>query len=392
MKYTKGEATQIAEDRIFRYDPDYDDIPPGMEYIDTLDEISVFSDKVKTRLAELGHGDIGDDVKHLMAALVGYCAEAGVDISRQTLKNWLTKAPPDGNSRSRENVYKLCFALKMDANQTGEFFLKAYLERPFNYKNIREAVYFFCLQTGRNYQAAERLIRRIESESSAENPDAVVITEQIGEDIRSMESEEGFVRYMVENKPGFAAQNLTATKEIEKLIEKAKPLATSESERFGHAVSSREKTVVNSVDDLLKVIYGYSLREPRGQKKASRAGIKSSRLPELIKRNFPESQEMSMIHNGTASFSTLRKALILLNFYHFFVSARLQKEPSNDLFDQFTIEMDSILEKCGYVQLYWRNPFDWMIGYCAFSQEPLGTFRDLIEEYYLKPAEQTVFS
>ena len=46
-------------------------------------------------------------------------------------------------------------------------------------------------------------------------------------------------------------------------------------------------------------------------------------------------------------------------------------------------ELQTVLAECGYVQLYWRNPFDWMIGYCAMSLNPLDTLRDLIEEYYL---------
>ena len=32
---------------------------------------------------------------------------------------------------------------------------------------------------------------------------------------------------------------------------------------------------------------------------------------------------------------------------------------------------------------HWRNPFDWMMGYFAMSSNPLGTLRDLIQEYYL---------
>ena len=57
------------------------------------------------------------------------------------------------------------------------------------------------------------------------------------------------------------------------------------------------------------------------------------------------------------------------------------------LFDEFVDETNELLARCGYVQLYWRNPYDWMFGYCANAidsdEDPLDQFRMLIEELYL---------
>ena len=61
---------------------------------------------------------------------------------------------------------------------------------------------------------------------------------------------------------------------------------------------------------------------------------------------------------------------------------------NSDLIDEFKTEMNGILEKCGYVQLYWRNPYDWMIGYCIqFAGDggnPIYRLRDIISDMYLK--------
>lgn len=383
MKYIDGEATQFAQNQIFDYNPD-EDILPGIEYIDQLDEISLFADGIKDRLAALDHADILGDSKKLVSTLSGYCNEADVSISRQTLENWLTKAAPNGNKTSRENVYKLCFALKMDELQTGEFFLKAYLERPFNYKNIREATYYFCLRTGRNYKSAEALIQKIENASYVEKPDAVTVTEQIGEAIRMLDNEDDFIKYIVDNRSGFAEQNRTASKLIAELIRLTMPLAEAE---YNFMHSGDKKLSVNSVDDLLSVIYDYSARKTSEYNKVFKSSIKNSDFPKSIKRNFPERQEIQNISKGNASYDVIRKALIMLKFYHFFATARINRAAPNDLFDEFVVEMDETLMNCGYVQLYWRNPYDWMIGYCAFTDEPLDMLRDLIYEYYLSKVE-----
>ena len=57
----------------------------------------------------------------------------------------------------------------MNANETQDFFLTCYLCRPFNFKDYKECVYYFCLNTKRNYSDAERLIEKI-STMIPENP------------------------------------------------------------------------------------------------------------------------------------------------------------------------------------------------------------------------------
>jgi hypothetical protein len=94
----------------------------------------------------------------------------------------------------------------------------------------------------------------------------------------------------------------------------------------------------------------------------------------------------------------------MLVFYDFFANAIVAEKKAEErrkktgqkvtapsvaggLFDEFVTETNTILADCGYVQLYWRNPFDWLIGYCAQSIAPLDTLREFIEEYYLSDEE-----
>ena len=51
-------------------------------------------------------------------------------------------------------------------------------------------------------------------------------------------------------------------------------------------------------------------------------------------------------------------------------------------FNGFADEVDTILAQCGYIQMYWRHPYDWMFGFCASTDEPLDALREIISICY----------
>ena len=262
-----------------------------------------------------------------------------------------------------------------------EFFLKAYLERPFNYKNIHEAVYFFCMNNGLSYADAQRMIEKIESAPEVENDDAEQVTEQIGYDISLINAEDDLVKYLINNRSGFTVQSQTATNKIKELIEECKDLAKKEYKLFHNGDIS-----VENVDELLTVITGYYAREMVNGEKLYKQSISKSKLPELIRKNFPQREQFKQIEDGKASFDTIRKALIILKFYSFFADALIHRaeDLENGLFYEFVDETNELLAECGYVQLYWRNPYDWLFGYCAYgATNPLDEFKNIIDIFYL---------
>ena len=308
-RFDDNQATQYAYGEIFNYDFAQVDLP-GREYFDSLDDTSLFVETVTNRAFELGYQKDTD----LVTFLMGLCKEANVVLSRQTISNWLSKGAPASSESGRENIYKLCFALKMDALQTAEFFLKAYLERPFNYKNLHEAIYFFCLNNGLGYCDAERLIERINNEPIVENPKAQNITKEIGAALQEIHTEDELSNFLKENRSGFAIQNKTATDRIDRLLTECYRLATQ-----------LEEKKVSNVDELLDAIYGYNARATFGQKDADgkpvsipvyKKSISKSNFPELIKRNWPDRERFAQIlKKKTASYDVIRKALIMLRFY-----------------------------------------------------------------------------
>ncbi len=378
-EYPNNEATQIAEDAFWAFDFEKEEIP-GKEYIESLNTVTTFYDYTFEYAQKNGCCTDKEDIDALAKFIFNKSKETGAEISSlTTIKNWLKKAPPTNNQAGRENVYKLCFALGMNAKETKEFFLKAYLERPFNYKNICEATYFFCLNKGFTYSNAERIIKKIEAEPSVKNEDAETITERIGYDISLIATEEDFIKYIVNNRSGFEVQNQTATAKIKELVEECKTIAKEQ------VLSPGEKISVDNIDELLNVITGYNARATENGEKEYKKSISKSKLPNKIRQNFPQREQFKNIEDGKASFDVIRKFLIILKFYHFFAYAKLHnaKNLEQGLYDEFVDETNEMLAECGYVQLYWRNPYDWLYGYCACAHEPLDELQDIIHKFYI---------
>ena len=382
-RFDDNQETQYAYGEMFNYDFAKVDLP-GREYFDNIDDHSLFVEGVTARACGLGYQTDAD----LIDFLLKLCKDAGVTLSRQTITNWISKGAPASGESGRENVYKLCFALKMNAEQTAEFFLKAYFERPFNYKNLHEAIYFFCMNTGLAYADATRIIEKVESMQVIENPAAQSITQEIGAALQNLHTEDELVAFLQQNRSGFAVQNKTAIDRINRLLEECYRLATQ-----------LEKKKVSNVDELLDAIYGYNARATFSQQDATgksvsipvyKRSISDSGLPALIKKNFPQRQQFENISKSKASYDVIRKALIMLRFYYFFATLECRKLSVMDRHDEFVDAMDMDLDECGYIQLYWRNPYDWMFGYCSCADNPLRELKGLIQEYYLD--DETIYN
>ena len=117
---------------------------------------------------------------------------------------------------------------------------------------------------------------------------------------------------------------------------------------------------------------------------------KDATLPDIVKLNFPSKKTFSKILNRSqsemsTSYDSIRKCLILLKFYHFWVTLELMMDSGNaaensqsdyaDYFDDFCEEMAQLLEECGYEELYERNPYDWIFLWASTTEQPLESFR-----------------
>lgn len=390
-KYEDGNATGLAFDSIFAI-PDNEDVP-APNYIINLDYVTVFKDACLKKIKSLGYDFDSSDNDGISRFILECFADKNIDVKEKTIKRWISKTEdtPENTYNDRETVYKICFALSMNEKETEEFFVKGYLERAFNFKAINEAVYYFCLKNKLSYPAAQEIITEIKNKESVDNPDAECMSVVIANSIDAIKNRAELVDYIVKNKEGFTRQNSTAIEKIKVLLPKCYEMATAEVQHFDNS-----KKIITNEDELLEVIYGYAARATHNGEKIFKRSISdktASKFPLLIKRNFPQREQLKNISKENASNDVVRKALIMLNFYCFFAEAQFGNNTNeksifeNGLFDEFVDEMNATLELCGYVQLYWRNPFDWLIGYCAESSNPVDKLRDIIDELYLSNDE-----
>lgn len=372
----QGEATQAASSRLWE---EGEDVERFFEDEDRKALFVAFPEKVEELAVKHGYEGSKGDMKALAGFLHQCNVRMGGALSRVTIKNWLTKSPP--SARSREKVYQMCFALGLSADETEEFFIKAYWDRPFDMKVPHECVYWFCVKNGLPYHRAEELCDMIDREITAEPELMMESTAQIEAGLQEITGEEDLIQYMRRHPGSSAQRNVTAHEEVLRLLDECKMLAGDSFYTFADdddRQGSKNKPL--SDDRLLEVIYGFN------QRKVHRQGEEwEFAFPAYIKRNFPQVSQLSQIRNWKASYDTIRKTLILLEFYAFYEDARLHHMDEDGRYgdvDDFETEIGGLLVRCGFGELYSRNPYDYMFLYCARQDRPLDSLQDCIAEYW----------
>ena len=102
--------------------------------------------------------------------------------------------------------------------------------------------------------------------------------------------------------------------------------------------------------------------------------FKNARLPKEIKNRFPEATSFA---EKEPTYESIRKMIILLFSYTFWYQVQW-KNVQIDI-DDYTEQLNALLNECGMSLLYYGNPFDWLFLYCTVSERPLDTFRDMID-------------
>ena len=370
-----GELTRLSRNDIIYSDREY-----GPKYEEeNYNPHLAFQSGVVNRILKIGYTGYTDNMLLVADFVCDKFKEHNIQIkkkdqdrTRVNIENWLLKNPPNDSEQSRPNVYKLCFALEMDAEQTSVFFLKNYLCRPFNFKNAEEAAYYFCLNTRRSYHDAVELIGKIRNMPTAARTDDIE-TRMLEIPLTDIQTEEDFLLYMENHRYDKSKYRNTVFKELDSLISDCKKLAD-----------------VTSSEALLEQILGYSERNvfylDKELGKYKSFGISKSELPDAVTRNFPRPVNFSQIKNRIAKDDTCRKMLIILYFYKYYKkvmrsTAGYYTDP-DILLEEFEMCLDQLLEKCGYVQVYWRNPFDRFILFCAKQKDPVTKLQELLRLYY----------
>ena len=401
-----GEKTTLSLNNIITLDDD-ESLLSSLEYARSLENRNIILEGIIDAFNNQGINYTSDDIEIILKDLNARYKDMGIEEGLpKAVRNWIngTSSGADPN-RARENMYNLCLALDLDIDKTKEFFLKYFMTIPFNLKNCSDFVYYYGISRHRNFKEIAALMEKVKELKGKSIPERVDATIFLGDDAELFEDDNEFLKYMEKHVYSEEYWFETAKKELEMLVESN---ATLLEEKYADEIQKRiehAKDRIQKRDDeervqrfkrpkdgkvnikfLLEYIYGYSSQESykKGQKTLSKNAV----LPEKFRKNFPIDQFFSQIDKGELHTpEPIRKALVIMNFFNYFtqmgdeiLSERCDNMNAiDDDYEDFIDETSGLLAKCGFVQMYARNPFDWLIMYCAKQEDPLDAFQRLMQ-------------
>lgn len=454
--YTKAMEHSVCDHGFLGDDYNDDEV---IRFIRNPNSFRSFAEGLKTLFEKIG---LSSDSTEMISLILNRFQAIQEKIERKTVSSWVlgTKRPKI-EPKSRLKMYQLCFALNLSLENSIWFFHHVYYDIPFNYRKIDEAVYYFAIKNGIDYQTTKTIIKEIESSSCSDitYDDGIHnFTLFMREKLSKMDSTQELVDYISNNKPLFRLWNQTAYRRIDtmvrnmigseslkasieryrnKLIRKVK--ASSSSGTLSDCVPVSDFFDCNSNECgliLREILFDAKKYDPLSDpdhdilKKiknkdlfsndfilqyiiGSASGIsKQIDLPEVIKTNFPSkivmSELLGLIHQKDTSnvprkkidnletYDKIRKLIILLYFYTFWVNVKLTEQVDffePDDFDDaekyyysYIAETNELLCLCGYEDLFYGNPYDWIFLHCSNSiidgEYPVYYFRDLVIKFF----------
>ncbi len=356
------------------------------------------------------HGYSGANSPEAKAAYLKNQFEAsGIDRNkaRNALK-WLTE--PKGFER--ETGFRIAFSLNLSISEANEFFRTVMLDRSFDCHTIREAIYYYCIYHGIDYQTAEKLIAALPQPKKAPVPDSsdVLYTRNIIIFLQTCPNEEQLQKYFIENIAQFGYNQVKAKEFIRLLwsrISKHDGIASKEREFFPvTTIKSTSSDAADSTWNLYLQILGLDLDDVRDIEtdRTIKPMLKNETfMHQFAAENFPNRQSIEKILRGESTQNDLmRKTLILFVFYQFWMNIALSQKGHRSyeagLHDRERCisELDQYLLDAGFPEMYAGNPFDWIFIWAAGRESPLQAFRSywqlLSAEYSERPNMQTASS
>lgn len=387
------------------------------DYIDELKKITdsfrTFDEALDSFISEHGYKDDLDDVDGKVQFISERCKKAGVPVPRN-IKKWYTE-----NKRIERNSkvpFLLCFAFGLSVEEADDFFRRICLSRGIDCHSMEELVYFFAFKEGLTYAQAEAILSKI----NIVKPEKIcgedlIYTDFIVEELEEIQTSEELIVYLNENAEKFAYNNAAAFETIQTIWKEIR----GNDEKEGLALKERKQLydLFNKEEAAEK-----KYREIHGRKERLRADdsiseiylqilglhgdyvtdyYKDRGLKKILKDNallhplaeeaFPDRDGLNKILNGVhISYERVRKLIILLVFYRFYVKRALKNSSyivEDNEEERCIRTIDDHLISAGYPRLYPGNPYDFIVLTVIRAASPLCTFRDYMRELFFEKAD-----
>ena len=326
-------------------------------------------------LVEVLERKAGEPIQNPIQHLSKLCESKGIPTqeigSVNTLKSWFSGGPrPKKGEDSRKKLFVLAFVLDLDIAETAIMFQKVYLDRAFNQRNYKEVIYYYCIKNNLSYQHAQSMISQVQLRPDGTG-DKTVFTEYLAEEADRIQSDLELIHFIEANSHNYSLNSETAKKELLRLKDYALRLSQKDIglQHEDSLAYGRDR----SSDSFLYAII--TERSVAGSKGTITIPFKDTTLPKEIKNNFPQVKSLSA---KTDSFEEIRKTIVLLFSYTFWMEAQLHN--ADDIYDDYCDQLNDLLSRVNYPPLYYGDPFDWMFLYCTYSDRPLDSFRGILSE------------
>ncbi len=390
--------TKTIENSIWEI-PNDDDIS-ALEFLKNPSNFRSFSTGLTKLITRYGYTGAVDDIEAKTNFILHSLSSIEVTISKSTIKDWfLEKRRPALVSNSRTIMFQLAFALHTSIDDVVWFFHHVYFDRAFNCHTLEEAVYYYCFQNQLSYQHAQDLIAiaktyPVNDATSSNN----TFTNEIKNYITTFTSDEDFLHFLKNNISTFHKWNNSALYYINELVSQIRGKEADKG--IVKTRSNYEKNITTSCGLVIQEYIYISTKNNSflnlGNKNitsidfmleqilTTNTGLpKQADIPDIVTLNFPCKKTFSDILNKSdhlTSYDSLRKCLILLSFYRFWVSLLLNPHliPQTEAFDIYLEETNALLMDCGYEKLFAGNPYDWLFLWASTTKSPLDTLRTTI--------------
>lgn len=323
-------------------------------------------------------------------------------------KNWLTQ-----KTVNRNVVFLLGFGLRMSADDVNDFLTKALLEQGINFKNPFEIICWYCYKNRYSFQKFERLYN-LYLATPANTLDLELVyserTVNIRDSIFSVNNDAALLAHLSKlktdtNKNKFS---VTAYNNFCKLYDETKRIASiildnAENEKHMLKLSEyRSKLLANDriydYEKRVRIKAFATQRKKMLPEDITEADIESifcsaipvdkhgnlvkSKLSTLNEQFYGKRLSRQHLHDViSGNIEVDRFDLITLNF--FIYSQSLNELPnSKQRYSKFIESTNKILTECYMSELYVSNPYECFVLMCILSDDPLGTYADVIELSY----------
>lgn len=396
-----GEYTSYLSVKGYEISPEDDNYK--QELLDVANSFRAFDASLDEFIVQKGYSGDAADTDAKVKFIKEKFDKAGIELQARNVRGWFQKHT---QASKRTIAIQFCFAFQLTLEETQDFFRRVYLQRRIDCHNVEEAIYYYCISHQLTYSDARALIKKAPKQDGKGHLDLnsdVLYTGTILKELERFQTPEELLAFLDENKAQFVYNNATAKTYITKLwnrIDGKNGLAYREiCHRYPKKVVADKR---RSVWEIYRQILGLldydevdhsALYQLAGDRTIQPLLKANDLVHPIVRRDFPDRQGLEAIIRGNnKSDEVIRKTMILLAFYRFWME-RFLKDPASEYAakpyetQRCIASINRLLLDASYPELYEGNPYDWIFLFSAQDTYPLQAFRFFMREVYLNKEE-----